>query len=530
MTIKIIFLFFWIFSFNRKFLFWLYLWQLKEYHFGRFFDHFRTEKGKRIFLNGLIFLKVLIIVCSVLFVKVFYLAFLIFFLEFLFFFKKILKKGLKIPSFTQKIILIFVSGLTFQTFLVLLFFKEPLLNVIFFFLLLDILVPLFSSLIVFLWHPFSCLWRIIIIKKSKKKIEKMNNLLTIGITGSYGKTSTKEFLSTILSSKYNVLKTKKNHNSEVGISRCILEELNQDHEIFVCEMGAYNKGEIKLLCEIAQPKMGILTGINQQHMATFGSQENITKTKFELINYLPEEGTAILNKDSEEIKKEYNKRKFKVKKRIFYSIREEADFFAKNIISEENKVSFNVFSDKEKFEKFEVQVPGLFNVSNILASVAVAKELGMNLEEINEASNKINANQSGMKLKKNKGGMNIIDATYSSNPNGILSHLSYLEGLEGKKAIIMPCLIELGESSKEIHKKIGRRIGKVCDLAIIITKENFEELKEGINDNLEKKTEVVFLEDYDSILKKVKDFSSDQNNLLLENRIPNKIIKGILDL
>ena len=129
----------------------------------------------------------------------------------------------------------------------------------------------------------SALWRKNLINKAKQKRLKFKNLLVIGITGSYGKTSTKEFLATILSEKYKVLKTKEHQNSEVGVSQCILNDLKPEHEIFVCEMAAYNRGGIKLLCDIVKPKIGILTGINEQHMATFGSQENIIKTKYELI-------------------------------------------------------------------------------------------------------------------------------------------------------------------------------------------------------------------------------------------------------
>ena len=172
---------------------------------------------------------------------------------------------------------------------------------VFWLLIFDILTPAIISAIVLIFQPISVFEKYRLIKKAKNKRKKFSNLLVIGITGSYGKTSTKEFLYTILVEKFGkdkVLKTKEHQNSEVGISNCILKELNETYEIFIVEMGAYNIGGIKLLCNIAQPKIGILTGINEQHMATFGSQENIIKAKFELINSLPEDGLAILNWDN----------------------------------------------------------------------------------------------------------------------------------------------------------------------------------------------------------------------------------------
>jgi UDP-N-acetylmuramoyl-tripeptide--D-alanyl-D-alanine ligase len=352
----------------------------------------------------------------------------------------------------------------------------------------------------------------------------MENLLVVGITGSYGKTSTKEFLSTILSSKYNVLKTREHQNSEVGISKCILNDLKEEHEVFVCEMGAYNKGGIKMLSDIVHPQIGVLTGINQQHMSTFGSQENITKTKFELIESLPKNGLAVLNGDNKIIKEEYNKRNFKVKKRFLYSIKEKLDFFAEDIKED----SFRVSSKKGESALFNIKVPGNFNILNILASVAVSNHLGISLKEISKNSLGINFEKAGTKIEK-RGEFNIIDATYSSNPDGIISHLEFLKTFQGNKALIMPCLIELGKSSKEVHQKIGKKIGEVCDLAIITTKERIEEIKKGSELSLNKKTkEIIFLKDGFSIKNKLKEFSI--KTILLESRIPKGIIKDIFKL
>ena len=140
------------------------------------------------------------------------------------------------------------------------------------------------------------------VRRAKKTLRQMNNLKIIGITGSYGKTSMKSIVSTLLSQKYNVLKTPKSYNTKMGIVRTINENLKNTDQIFVCEMGADEVGEIKELCDLVHPSIGMITSIGPQHLETFGSIENIKKTKFELVDSLPDDGLAFLNYDNEEVR------------------------------------------------------------------------------------------------------------------------------------------------------------------------------------------------------------------------------------
>ncbi len=312
-----------------------------------------------------------------------------------------------------------------------------------------------------------------IIKKAKIKREGFEDLLVIGITGSYGKTSTKEFLYTILSEKFNVLKTEAHQNSEIGVSQCILNDLKEEHEIFICEMGAYNRGGIKLLCDIAKPKIGILTGINEQHLSTFGSQEKIIKGKYELIESLPEKGLAIFNGGNDYCLELYQNTS---KPKRLYG--KEGDIWPEDIEVAKDSVSFKVFSKDGDKAEFKINLLGSQNVENILGAVCCAKELGMSLKEIARACEKIKPEQGAMKLLKGKNGLNIIDSTYSANPDGVIADLNYLKIWPGRKVIVMPCLIELGRASKEVHKRIGQKIGEVCDLAIITTKDRYKEIRE----------------------------------------------------
>lgn len=523
---------FWFIRQTKAILFWLYLWQLKEYHIGRFIDHFRTQKGKRIFLNFLFIFKIFLIFLivlsqpghlfpeSFLLKALFLVIFSIYLLEvFKFFFDFSQKRFLK-PVFTKKIIFLFSLNFFFLLFYLFIFFTKNL-SFLFYLLLFDIFTPALSSGILISFQPLSAFFRARIIKKAIKKREKFKDLLVVGITGSYGKTSTKEFLAKILEEKFpgKVLKTKEHQNSEIGISQCILNDLNENHKFFIVEMGAYNKGGIKLLTKIVKPKIAILTGVNEQHLVLFGSMENLISAEGgkELIESLPEDGLVIFNGENKVLRKIY--RETKLRKKIVGINKKDFDLWANNVKVKKETLIFQVFSKEGDFADFNLNLIGVQNIENILLAACCAKSLGMNLKEISKASERIKQEQSGVRLIKSKEGLNIIDSTYSANPNGVISHLEYLKLWEGKKVIVMPCLIELGKASKEIHKRIGKKIGEVCDLAIIVTKDYFKEIKEGAGEK------AIFLENPKEIFEKIRKFSQPEDIILLEGRLPKNLIE-----
>jgi UDP-N-acetylmuramoyl-tripeptide--D-alanyl-D-alanine ligase len=359
-----------------------------------------------------------------------------------------------------------------------------------------------------------------IIRKAIKKREALENLLVVGVTGSYGKSSTKEFLREILSSEYKVVATEKNENSEIGISNCILEKVKEDHEIFICEMGAYNRGGIKLLTKIAKPKIGVLTGINNQHLATFGSQKNIVKGKFELIDALPGEGLAVLNWDDEFIKNNFNSKVSCIK----CSVLEKQDVFAEEIKENEEGVSFKVVLINGESQFIQTKLHGVYNVPNLLLAVAVAKKLGMELGVIVEAIKKI---EGGIIIKR-VNNFDVIDTTYSSNFNGIISHVDYLKKWEGKKVLVMPCLIELGNEGRKAHYEMGRKIGEVCDLAVITSRDYFNDLKRGAVESGMKPENILFMDNGLKILDKISATIGEKGVVILESRVPKILIDKLL--
>ncbi len=544
---------FWVAVLIKKLCFWVWLWQIKEYHSKRFLAHFSTFKGKKLILNWQNALKLFSIYAFIkpfpwdwLIIVIIFL-FSIYFLEFASALRHLLQRNLRYPVLTKKTALILTAGFLliisffFGLFLYDLSWRQFFLGILIF----DLFSPLIFSILVFCFWPITFLWQKRLIKRAKKKREKFKDLLVVGITGSYGKTSTKEFLYTILVSKYGkekILKTRKNQNSEVGISRCILNDLKPEHKIFICEMGAYNRGGIKLLCEIARPKIGILTGINEQHLATFGSQNNTILAKFELIQSLPENGLAILNRSDSKIKSQISNLKNapyqsrlgagqanqKLKNIKFCSITEKTDVWAEDLKIEKRKISFKAFSKDGDEAFFEVNLIGEHNIENLLMAICCAKELGMSLEEISRACQEIMPLERTMTLKKGIRGVMIIDDSYSANPRGVMAALDYLKLYPGYKIIIMPCLIELGRASKRVHQKIGKKIGQACDLAIITTRDRFKEIKNGAIQSGMKEKQILFLENPKMIFEKIKPYCRPENIILLESRVSKELVKLLL--
>ena len=512
-------------------LFWVYLWQLKEYHLGRFRAHFSTAKGKELVLDRLILIKLLVIAAYVFSPLPFFylLAAFLYSLELVKAGKDLISRKLKRPVFTQKAIFLCVSNFSVLIVVFLFAFRDfsqnshSLDSFAYWLVLADVILPAVVSVIILALQPFTVLARNITVNKARKKLASYPKLLVIGVTGSYGKTSVKEFLAEILSAKLKVLKTKANQNSEIGISRCILNELTPEHEIFIVEMGAYERGVIKFVCGMVKPKIGILTGINEQHLATFGSQENIVAAKFELLESLPEDGIAIVNADSELISQGLKKNQLRVKTIKSCSAGlNTGDLRAENIAAGKDQISFIAVTSSGEKQDFTVNLFGRQNIVNLLMASQAAKELGMTLAEISQAAIKITAEEAALKFYPGKNGIQIYDATYSANPNSVLAHLEHLSGFSGKKAIIMPSLIELGKASFSVHERIGRQIAKTCDLAIVTTKDGLEGIRRGASFN--KKVDILFLENPSEIARIVLSRLQTNDIILLESRVAREVI------
>jgi UDP-N-acetylmuramoyl-tripeptide--D-alanyl-D-alanine ligase len=518
-------------------LFWLYLWQLKEYHIGRFIDHFRTHKGKKLVFDFTQILKLVLLVFLLdasLSSYIYYIVIAVYLWELALFGRAIMSKSLKKPVKTFKTG--FLSGVSFVIagyFLVNILAFNTQSSQISWLLTFDILTPVIISFVVLIFQPAFVAIRNRTLKQAEEKMRKIksvSSMKVIAITGSYGKTSTKEFLATILSKKYKVLSTNNHQNSEIGIARAILNDLKPSHEIFIAEVGAYNKGKVKEVCNMLMPKFGVVTGVNQQHLALFGSMDNLLLAEGggELLASLSADGTIFVNGENKYcldlIKKSDKLPEFQEKIYALAKHTVNANIWADGVEVFKEYISFLAINNSGQLAHFNVKVLGKQNVENLLGAILIAHELGMSFEEIEQASKHITHEQGGMSLRRGKHDIEIIDASYSSNPNGVMADLEYLRVFTNKRAIIMPCLIELGKESGIIHERLGKKIGEVCDLAIVTSKDYFKEIKRGcLMAGMNEKNILLCDKPHDTY-SAITSFCKAGDAVLLEGRVPLKLI------
>ena len=313
------------------------------------------------------------------------------------------------------------------------------------------------------------------INDAKRILKSYGNLKVIGITGSYGKTTTKFILNRILSEKFNTVCTPQSFNTPFGVVRTVRENLKPQTEIFICEMGAKKTGDIKEICDIAHPDYGIITSVGEQHLDTFGSVDNVFKTKFELYDEVVKKGGVCLaNIESAGIAE----RKDKCEKAIFFG--EGTDYFADNISYSPAGSTFTLHLSGEEIT-VTTKLLGKHSVCDILSAAAMAYILGVSPIDIKCALAALTPTEHRLELKPFNNGSLLIDDAYNSNPEGCLEAVRVLGSFEGmKKVIITPGLIELGEREYDANYALGLEAAKYCDIIILVGKNRSVPLNDAI--------------------------------------------------
>ena len=313
---------------------------------------------------------------------------------------------------------------------------------------------------------------------AKRIIESNKNLIIIGVTGSFGKTSTKNYLAGILAEKYNILVTPGNFNTLLGVIRTIREQLRPYHQVFIVEMGAKQKNDIKEICDLVHPTIGIVTAVGEMHLETFKSIENIQDTKFELINSLPANGIGIINNDSKYIN---NYKGITSKCNIIrYAVENDADYKATEVQYGSNGVSF-----KLNDEQFNSRLLGSGNLLNILASIVVADHLEVPANRQRNAIARLQPVEHRLSMKV-ANGITVLDDAYNSNPQGAKMALEVLKnfavGEGNRRIVITPGFVEMGTRQAEANRELGKTIASCCDYAIVVNATNREAIRQGIDE------------------------------------------------
>ena len=285
----------------------------------------------------------------------------------------------------------------------------------------------------------------------------------IGITGSVGKTSTKEMIASVLSRQYRTLKSEGNQNNEIGVPLTLLK-LRTDHQRAIIEMGMYAQGEIDLLCDLARPSVGVVTMIGPVHLERLGTMEAIVAAKQELVAALPEDGVAVLNMDDPLVMGMASHTKATV---FTYGLDSGADIWADHI--ESMGLDGVRFTLHHLGEELNVRVPllGRHSVHTALRAAAVGIIEGMEWDEIVAGLGDRSAQLRLVVIPGPRGSL-LVDDTYNSSPDSALAALNLLADLEGRRIAVLGDMLELGDVELQAHRVVGRRAADVADTLITV--------------------------------------------------------------
>jgi len=382
--------------------------------------------------------------------------------------------------------------------------------------------------------------------------------MVVGVTGSYGKTGTKELLAAMLADRYNLYRPPGSYNTLMGVTRAVREGLRPYHEAFIVEMGAYRRGSIARLCNLVHPLNGIVTAVGVQHLERFGSQSVIQQAKGELVRALPPEGVAVLNGDDPLCREMAQWRSGEA---IFFSV--EGSLGGRPIppmFTDEGLLPVDVQSDRTiRADEAPLQAPGakqvaarniritlsggdfelhFYNgevlpihlnllgraaVSNACAAAAMADRLGVSRPGIARALALIPHVRHRLEPKTGEGGVTVIDDAYNSNPTGAATALEVLASATGgRRILVTPGMVELGKLEEEANRRFGRQAAKACDLVLLIGVKRIQPIREGLIAEGFSKEMIWIVPTLNRGLDKMTDWLKPGDVMLLENDLPDQ--------
>ncbi len=354
-------------------------------------------------------------------------------------------------------------------------------------------------------------------ERARKKLEERPDLIKIGITGSYGKTSTKFVLRDILSQKYRVLATPASFNTPMGLSRVINEQLKGEHQIFIAEMGARHVGDIKELCDLVHPKYGLLTSVGPQHLETFGSIENIAGTKYELIEALPEDGIAFFSSDGSYVDRLFAKCE-REKYRVGFNPDRQPYMLATDIEVGPQGSRFTLKCADGEELRCRTRLLGKHNIQNIALCAAVARKLGLTMEEIARGVRVVEPIEHRLQLIP--GAMTIIDDAFNSNPAGSQEALNVLSGFSGRRIIVTPGMVEQGAKEDELNYAFGTQMVNCVDVAILVGPNHTKPILQGLVDSGFSRDDIHVVSELDEASALLRAIGRPGDTVLFENDLP----------
>lgn len=337
-------------------------------------------------------------------------------------------------------------------------------------------------------YPVEAGFRRMFVERARRNLSQAGPVV-IGITGSYGKTSTKEYLAHILGARYHVLATPKSYNTLMGVCLVINDDLagGETYDYFIVEMGAYIQGEIRRICDLTKPQISIITAVGPQHLERFGSLEATARAKYEIMEALPPDGVGVFNWDNHYVRTLYEKGYPAIRIAVSWENADHAKqlrFLARNVRQTVNGLEFDVVDTLlSEQQRFSTPLIGQHNVTNILLATAVARHLGLTLTEIAVRVASLEPAEHRLQRKMLPGGITVIDDAYSANPVGAHNVLDVLALYQdGRRILITPGIVELGPLQDQENHKLGVRAAQVCTDIILVGIEQTRPLQKGVRE------------------------------------------------
>lgn len=359
------------------------------------------------------------------------------------------------------------------------------------------------------------------VRDAEKKLRSFADLKIIGVTGSYGKTTTKFILQRLLSEKYNVVATPQSFNTPMGVVRTVREKLTPATQIFICEMGAKKTGDIKEICDIVHPDAGIITSVGEQHLETFHTVDNVFATKFELNDAVRQKGgMTFVNGSSEQLKSRLTAER----NCLVYGLENDADFFAEDVRYGRNGSSFTLVLNGEKIP-VTTKLLGRHSVMNIVAAAAVAYTFGVSAKDIRYAVSSLKPTEHRLALRPFQNGAILIDDAYNANPEGSLEAVRVLGSFDGmRKYIVTPGLIELGEREYDCNYALGLAAAKVCDRIVLVGQNRSKPLREAVESAAFDLNKLTVVSSFREAMQKILPEIREDCVILLENDLPDNYL------
>ena len=350
----------------------------------------------------------------------------------------------------------------------------------------------------------------------------------IGITGSYGKTTTKFITASLLASRYRVLKTPDGVNTSMGITRVIREDLRDEHELFVVEVAAYGPGEIREVCDILRPRLGILTAVGVQHLERFGTEAAIAEAKYELLAALPAGGTAVVNADDPVCLTLAERSRADGKRVVLYGMGEtprDPAVRATEVQSSARGTSFRVVTGDGEAAAFQTRLLGRGNLSNILAAVAAAREFGVPLPAMREAVAALAPAPMRLEVREEGGIVKILDVA-NANPRGAQMALEVLAQFQGgSRILITPGMVELGPIEADENRRFGQAAAAVCDQVVLVGPEQTRPIRDGLIERGFPADRILTARNADEVADRLAAIVRPGDILLYENRLPDTYLE-----